>query len=274
MTLSETTVQPRDTAGTRDAIGISFGAGVQSTALLLMAIEGRVPADFAIFADTQDEPAEVYVHLWEMARRCSNVGMPLYVVTAGRLSDEIRKPRTFISIPAFGRNLDGKAAQLRRQCSYQFKLRPMRAYVKHHVLAKRQGWWCLVGISKDESHRAKPSGRKWVTNSFPLLDLDMSRYDAERYCNDRGVYPPRSACTFCPYRSNAEWRDLTPTEFEEACVIDDLLRVSGGHGGRYGDQLFLHRTMTPLREVDIRSAEDRGQGVLDFSGDCMGLCGV
>jgi hypothetical protein len=39
---------------------ISLGAGVQSSAMLLMALEGRFEdmPDCAIFADTQDEPKE------------------------------------------------------------------------------------------------------------------------------------------------------------------------------------------------------------------------
>ena len=255
--------------------GISFGAGVQSTALLLMALDGEVEADFAIFADTQDEPVRVYEHLWQMADLCAAVGFPLYVVSAGRLSDEARRPGSFISVPVFGLNEQGGEAQLRRQCSYQFKLRPMRSFVKDHLLAKGQRWECLIGISTNELHRAKPSGRKWVENTYPLLiDKRMSRLDCERYCRERGIHPPRSACVFCPFRKDDEWRDLTPAEFEQACDFDDALRVSGGHGGRYGDGLFVHDSMVPLRQVDFSTVEDKGQGSLFERGDCMGLCGV
>ena len=43
---------------------LSLGAGVQSTALLLMMIHGEIPkADAVIFADTGWEPAAVYKHL-------------------------------------------------------------------------------------------------------------------------------------------------------------------------------------------------------------------
>ena len=43
---------------------LSLGAGVQSTTLLLMAVEGILPGlDCAIFADTGWEPARVYEHL-------------------------------------------------------------------------------------------------------------------------------------------------------------------------------------------------------------------
>ena len=43
---------------------LSLGAGVQSTALLLMMIHGEIPkADAVIFSDTGWEPAAVYKHL-------------------------------------------------------------------------------------------------------------------------------------------------------------------------------------------------------------------
>lgn len=258
---------------TRPLRAISCGMGVQSTALYLMWLNGEIEADCAIFADTQDEPVAVYKHLWEMAERGLDAGKTVYVVTAGRLSDSVRMPGTFISIPVFGRNESGKPAMLQRQCSYQFKLRPMRSFLKQR-LAKGQTLEFLIGISTDEIGRAKPSGRKWVVNTHPLLDLRMTRWDCERYCLALDVHPPRSACVFCPFRTDDEWRDLTPEEFEVACQLDDDLRLSGGHGGRYGDQLFLHDSLVPLREVDLSTEEDRGQGTLFKRGDCMGLCGV
>ena len=43
---------------------LSLGAGVQSSTVLLMMINGEIkPADVCIFADTGNEPKEVYEHL-------------------------------------------------------------------------------------------------------------------------------------------------------------------------------------------------------------------
>ena len=46
---------------------LNLGAGVQSTALFLMSIDGDEPLvpryDAAIFADVQEEPDDVYKHL-------------------------------------------------------------------------------------------------------------------------------------------------------------------------------------------------------------------
>lgn len=65
---------------------ISLGAGVQSSTMALMYAIGELspmPA-CAIFADTQDEPQEVYEWLNWLERQ---LPFPTFRVTAGRLSD-------------------------------------------------------------------------------------------------------------------------------------------------------------------------------------------
>ncbi len=54
---------------------LNLGAGVQSTTLFLMFVNGELDKklDYAVFADTQEEPESVYKHLdwlhsWEVHR--------------------------------------------------------------------------------------------------------------------------------------------------------------------------------------------------------------
>ena len=70
--------------------GLSFGAGVQSTVLLLMAAKGEIKPmpDVAIFADTQFEPTNIYSHLdWckEELKKLTNDRVQLEIVTAGSI---------------------------------------------------------------------------------------------------------------------------------------------------------------------------------------------
>jgi len=69
---------------------LNLGAGVQSTALYLLSMEGSEPEvpkfDYAIFADTQEEPESVYRHVEWLQ---SLGGPPIHVVTAGRLGDAL-----------------------------------------------------------------------------------------------------------------------------------------------------------------------------------------
>jgi hypothetical protein len=135
-----------------------------------------------------------------------------------------------------------------------------------------------IGISTDEAMRVKPSRLSYVTHRWPLIETGMSRQDCLRWCEARGLpRPPKSACTFCPYRSNAEWRtmrDGDPEAFADAVAIDEAIRP-GMPGPRRpkGEAWFVHADRVPLAQVDLSTAEDRGQLNL-FNNECEGMCGV
>ena len=60
---------------------LSFGAGVQSTTLLEMALRGDIEAvDHVIFADTGWEPDPVIENMVKYGERCSAAGVPFHVV--------------------------------------------------------------------------------------------------------------------------------------------------------------------------------------------------
>ena len=67
---------------------LNLGAGVQSTALFLMFLNGEFDEklDYAVFADTQEEPGSVYRHL-EWLRSLG--GPPILTDTAGKLGDDL-----------------------------------------------------------------------------------------------------------------------------------------------------------------------------------------
>lgn len=66
---------------------LNLGAGVQSTALYLMFLGGEIDQalDYAVFADTQEEPEPVYRHLEWL---CSLGGPPILTATVGKLGDD------------------------------------------------------------------------------------------------------------------------------------------------------------------------------------------
>jgi hypothetical protein len=65
---------------------LSLGAGVQSTCLLLMALEGEIERpDCAIFADTGWEPKGVYEHLGRLQAKAAEHNFPIHVVSAGNI---------------------------------------------------------------------------------------------------------------------------------------------------------------------------------------------
>lgn len=85
---------------------LSLGAGVQSTAILILAAHGDLPGlDVAIFADTGWEPRAVYEHLDRLEREIARpAGIPILRVRAGRngiRSDALDPNHRFASMPLY-----------------------------------------------------------------------------------------------------------------------------------------------------------------------------
>ena len=88
--------------------------------------------------------------------------------------------------------------------------------------------------------------------------------------------PPRSACIYCPFHSDAEWRrlkDEEPKEFARAVQFERDLQHAKSQTDKQRGKPFLHNSLKPLDTVDLTTDIERGQGEM-FGNDCTGLCGV
>lgn len=264
---------------------LSLGAGVQSTSLLLLAAEGRLPKlDAAIFADTGWEPRAVYEHLDRIEREVARpAGIPLLRVSSGNIRSDALDPGTrFASMPLHILNPDGGNGMSRRQCTGQYKIRPIKIQVREllgHPYPQRipkgvfvEQW---IGISTDEFHRAKDADVAYMKNVFPLLDLSLSRADCQRLLRERGFgSTPKSACLGCPYHGNAQWRalrDTNPAEWADVVDFDAAIRAGNARANADGKPLlgtaFLHRSRVPLSEapIDHVTAHERAAAQVDLS---------
>lgn len=238
---------------------LSFGAGVQSTTLALMAARGEIERpDCAIFADTGWEPRSVYDHLDRLEEL---LPFPVYRVSAGDIRDSIASDR-YDPIPWY---VEGGIG--RRQCTKVYKLYPIRKKVREMLGGKtpRGGCEMWVGISTNEAHRMKPSNVQYITNRWPLIELRLSRADCLAKLERWGMTTPRSACCGCPMLSDADWRlRQAQPEWLETVAISKRLAATGQ---------FMHRSMKPLDEIDFARWQDRNQPDL-FGAECEGMCGV
>jgi hypothetical protein len=200
----------------------------------------------------------------------------------------------YTSIPAFTAKREGfKDGITRRQCTREYKVDVIEEAIRRDILnlPRRKRFpadvWVVqyMGLSRDEAGRiarVKPRFQNvpWAEPRFPLFDLEMTRGDCIAYLESRVPHPvSRSACVFCPYRRNADWRQLRDTDAEgwrRAVEIDERLRrprVLCGIG--LEQRLYLHESCVPLKDADIERDEPAlARYTFGFAAECEGMCGV
>jgi len=250
---------------------------VQSSALLILANKGMFgKIDFAIFADTGDEPQYVYDYL-EKLKKLSDIPIKVCRTSeAGLSTDSLNKQ--FVKTPMFYGNKDnGSVILSSRHCTYDYKIKPINLAVKE-MLGFKKGSHAkgrilvesLIGISIDESLRMKDSKIDWIVHSYPLVENRIDGHQCVKICMDAGLpEPKKSACFHCPYRSDSGWSELKrdhPEEFQRA--VDWEKEIQKVKPGR-----FLHRSMRTLNNVGF----DETGSLFDLDGfgnECEGMCGV
>jgi len=271
---------------------LSLGAGVQSSTLALMIERGEIPnVDAAIFADVKGEPKSVETWLAYLETQITK--FPIYKVTWRNLKQDVLdaaegKYKPFTA-PFFTKNITtGKKGMLRRQCTSSYKIKPVVQKVRE-LLGLQKGEKrkagttveMLMGISKDEVVRMKTNPIKYITNVYPLIDKKLSRTDCLNWINKQGYpTPPRSACTFCPFHSTAEWREIknNKEEWAEVVAIDKAIRnqekfKDKNLGKEITEQLYLHRSCKPIDKINFNEQDKQQDLFYGMENECEGYCG-
>lgn len=264
---------------------------MQSSTMALMAAAGELlpMPKAAIFADTKAEPASVYKWLDWLETK---LPFPVYRVEdkIGLIEESLTlrarvrtegKPWSKSLVPAYVANPDGTRGIMGRSCTADKKIAPLLkkqkqiGNVPRGCKEPRIITW--IGISLDEVTRMKPSREKWAINRWPLIEAEMTRHDCLRWMEKMGFpKPPRSACVFCPFHSDNEWRRLKseePDEFRRAVEFERNLQEVKRKSDNLNGVPFLHGSLLPLDQVDFATDAQRGQ--MDFfQNECEGMCGL
>ena len=255
---------------------LSLGGGVQSSTLALKCAHGEITApDFAIFADTQDEPQSVYQWLEWLK---TQLPFPVITVSAGRLSEAASRVRTSESgskylkpmIPAYIDN-GGEKGIAMRQCTMDHKIGVIIKELNRRRAGREVRQY--IGISFDELHRMKTSRKPWLHNAYPLVDRRLTRGHCLEWMERNGYpRPPRSACVYCPFHSDKEWKRLKteePEEFARAVAFEKAYQTAYAGTPLTGTP-YLHDSLEPLDTVEFTDSPQ----VDLFGNECEGMCGV
>jgi|688.fasta_scaffold254745_4 hypothetical protein len=276
---------------------LNLGAGVQSTTLYLWAVDKQLDVDLAIFADTGDEPVRVYKHL-DMLRGLAGPQIEIVKISDISLGEQLQSGMNadgtrHISIPAYlqGENGEPAAALGRRQCTAEYKIKPIDKRIRELVglqkyqRSKTELVTQIFGLSFDEPKRVANTKDRfravsWANAEFPLFDEFMTRADCVEYLQKRlpGYMVPRSACVYCPFHSDAEWLAVkeNPEDWAKALKVDAIIRQDGAAcNSQMRMKQYLHKSCKPLDQVEFKQSAPDRQARFDFSTmDCEGMCGV
>ena len=198
-----------------EAIVVSCGAGVQSSWIVVGMAEKHSMFDkyqpqngeelIFIFADTGVETIETYDFLnKELIPYIENLGHELIIVQRKDLYDMDE------NLMEYYKNHNGIPTRQFRSCTDKFKIAVIRRYLRRRGITRAK---MLMGITLDEWKRARDSDVKWIENIFPIIDI--TRDEVLGLMNERGLYPVKSGCYFCPYltsRRFLEYVDDKPIE--------------------------------------------------------------
>ena len=226
---------------------LSLGAGVNSTALLVLKAEGKVNFDLAIFADTGCEHPETYEYIEKVIKPfCQKHNIQLAIVKRE------------------GKNLyeqfwEWHMVPLRRYriCTDHFKIRVIRKY-----LCKNYGneqITTLLGIDAGEAHRAKEN----CGNEYPLIEMGIDRDKCKQIIKDASLpIPIKSGCYVCPFQKvrAIKWlKRKHPDLFQKAVLLEK--------NGQHYPKMTIKQGKT-LEEVVSKTE------MCDYLGDSCAFCEI
>jgi len=211
---------------------LSFGAGVNSVALAILAINDGWHGEI-VFSDTGCEWPETYCFMdyfqreWLQPR---GFGIIRLGPKQTHQSDEkigvyslieYCEKRAIIPFPAA------------RWCTINWKVLPVAKYAN--------GRTQMLGIAADEAHRKVDAIR-------PLVQAGITREGCIEIIEAEGLdVPQKSGCYICPFQRNDQWRMLWerhPELFERAMLLEENTKRS--KGGRW------HATLDPAGKITLR----------------------
>lgn len=192
---------------------LSFGGGVNSTALYFLIREKKLQLDEVIFADTGDELPNTYKVISQFKELIEKDGIPFMIVRseiAKNLYNYCYEKRILPS-------------RQRRDCTTKFKISPIRKYLRSKY-GKDEKFVQYIGIALEEFSRMRKSDVSYIELKYPLIDYEIDRAGCIRILELNGITDvEKSGCFFCPFTKKAGWNMLLlkyPELYERAVKLE------------------------------------------------------
>lgn len=261
---------------------VSYGGGVQSTALLVLAAQRVIDFPVFLFANVGDDsehPKTLEYIREHAAPFAAHHGIELHMLdrirrdkTVETLYGRLTRPGSR-SLPIPVRMSNGAPGT--RSCTADFKIIVIGRWLKAHGASESSKATVGIGISLDEIERLnKRKAMAYENPVYPLLDHEppLRRDDCARIIRSAGLpVPPKSACWFCPMHRPSAWAEMKrdePDLFARSCALEDLLNERRAELGK--DQVWFTRFNRPL--AALPKAQEMLTG-FDSEAECdNGMC--
>lgn len=186
---------------------LSFGGGLQTTALAILLAERKFQVDAVVFSDTGAEKPETYYYIEGFIKPLlSSVGVEF--ITTKHHSETLYE---------YCWRVQNVPSIKWRWCTDRWKVRPIQKLSKKAVQ--------LIGFSLDEKHRAdKQFERVKVERTFPLIEMGITAADCRDIISNYGwPRPLKSSCFFCCYQRLSDWQWLKTNHrdlFDQALKLE------------------------------------------------------
>jgi len=193
---------------------VSYGGGVNSTAMIIWLINNKRPIDYVVFSDTRNEVPETYQYIIQhMKPYLKKHDIPFVTVY------------NYSKISLYSRCIIRRVFpdMYRRWCTRDFKVRPIHRFyrtIQSHIIE-------YMGIDYGEIKRMKSSGVNYITKDYPLIDNKIDRDACVIIITQAKLpIPVKSGCFFCPYNNKSRWAWLGKTHPDLYKLSEQLERNS------------------------------------------------
>ena len=208
---------------------ISYGGGVNSTALVIAMVKTEQAFDAVIFADTGGEKDSTYATVQRLSGWLVSNGHPEIIqVKKAESLEEYCLERKMLPSLAYGF----------KQCSGDYKIKPIHNWVKNWQPAiecwngKEKVIKCIgFDSGSQDQMRAKKfrddySGKYHLR--YPLIEMQLDRKLCETLIKNEGMeVPEKSCCFFCPAHRRHEIIEMSkkhPDLFARAVAIEEAAK--------------------------------------------------
>lgn len=171
-----------------ECLSLSFGAGVNTTALSLLLLWMGRKAEH-IFSDLGPgaEHPRTVAFVQEYAKEVRSCGCKFTVIAPDskyRIPSQRMSLLDYIKLHRTTPRMPGP-----RWCTASWKIEPIQRY------SRLKFFGSLIGIDGGESHRASHDAGLF----YPLIDADINRHECNEIVDAFGICNPgKSGCMFCP----------------------------------------------------------------------------